>query len=52
MMQADLTKVRQILFNLLSNASKFTENGVITLTVRKQTDKVTKEHDDRGVKPP
>jgi signal transduction histidine kinase len=29
---ADLTKVRQVLFNLLSNTSKFTEQGVITLT--------------------
>ncbi|MGI9331291.1 MAG: response regulator, partial [Gammaproteobacteria bacterium] len=33
----DLTKVRQTLFNLLSNASKFTENGTITLKVSKQT---------------
>ncbi len=32
-MRADLTKVRQTLFNLLSNASKFTENGVIRLLV-------------------
>lgn len=32
-MYADSTKVRQTLFNLLSNASKFTEQGVITLTV-------------------
>jgi PAS domain S-box-containing protein len=30
-MHADLTKVRQVLFNLLSNASKFTRNGRITL---------------------
>ena len=35
MMTADKTKVRQTLFNLLSNASKFTENGVISLqTIR------------------
>ncbi len=33
MMRADTTKVRQTLFNLLSNASKFTENGVIRLEV-------------------
>jgi PAS domain S-box-containing protein len=30
---ADLTKVRQMLFNLISNAAKFTENGKITLAV-------------------
>ena len=30
-MNADLTKVRQSLFNLLSNASKFTQNGTISL---------------------
>ncbi len=32
-MHADVTKLRQTLFNLLSNASKFTENGTITLEV-------------------
>lgn len=34
-MRADLTKVRQTLFNLLSNASKFTENGVLKLEVNR-----------------
>jgi signal transduction histidine kinase/CheY-like chemotaxis protein len=34
-MRSDLTKVRQILFNLLSNASKFTEKGRITLSVQR-----------------
>jgi signal transduction histidine kinase len=32
-MRADQTKVRQTLFNLLSNASKFTERGTISLRV-------------------
>jgi len=35
--RADITKVRQALFNLLSNAAKFTENGTITLTARRDS---------------
>jgi PAS domain S-box-containing protein len=34
-MHADLTKVRQTLFNLLSNAGKFTEHGTVTLRVER-----------------
>jgi PAS domain S-box-containing protein len=30
-LDGDLTKTRQMLFNLISNAAKFTENGAITL---------------------
>ena len=37
-MHADITKLRQTLFNLLSNASKFTEDGTITLAVSRTTE--------------
>jgi signal transduction histidine kinase/DNA-binding response OmpR family regulator len=37
-MHADATKVRQMLLNLMSNASKFTEKGTITLRVRRLPD--------------
>lgn len=33
---ADQTKVRQVLYNLLSNAAKFTSQGKVTLIVKKQ----------------
>ncbi|MEG4799998.1 PAS domain S-box protein [Microcoleus sp. ARI1-A1] len=35
MMYADITKTRQILLNLLSNAAKFTEGGTITLSIER-----------------
>ncbi len=34
---ADVVKTRQCLLNLLSNAAKFTENGLVTLTVSNET---------------
>ncbi len=37
-MRADQTKVRQILLNLLSNASKFTEQGTIALSAERERD--------------
>src|SRR5688500_10377846 len=37
-MHADQTKVRQVLFNLMSNASKFTDHGTISLSVQREPD--------------
>ncbi|MGH8311560.1 MAG: ATP-binding protein, partial [Steroidobacteraceae bacterium] len=34
-LHADLVKVRQVLFNVLSNSAKFTEKGTIELIVRR-----------------
>ena len=52
-MHADLTKVRQVLFNLLDNASKFTEQGVIRLSVTREnkesTDWVNFSVEDSGI---
>jgi CheY-like chemotaxis protein/two-component sensor histidine kinase len=36
-LHGDVTKIRQILFNLISNAAKFTEQGKITLSAKADT---------------
>ncbi len=52
-MRADLTKVRQAVFNLLSNASKFTEEGTISLDVSRTSesgeDRITLAVSDTGI---
>ena len=44
-MAADMTKVRQILYNLLSNAAKFTEQGRIVVEARRLEEAGTENHD-------
>jgi signal transduction histidine kinase len=52
-MRADLTKVRQALFNLLSNACKFTQQGAVALEVTRQaedgTEWITFRVSDTGI---
>ncbi len=47
-MYADQTKVQQVLFNLLSNAAKFTQQGKVKLTVTRK-DKVGTMNDSAAV---
>jgi len=48
-MHSDQTKLRQCLFNLVSNAAKFTENGRITVRVRRDGDWVEFSVADSGI---
>ncbi|MBL1210519.1 response regulator [Geminocystis sp. GBBB08] len=52
-MIADITKIRQNMFNLLSNASKFTHNGLISLNisryVKEDQDWILFEVKDTGI---
>jgi signal transduction histidine kinase/DNA-binding response OmpR family regulator len=48
-MHADLTKVRQALFNLLSNAAKFTENGHVEVRVEPEGDDLLFAVKDSGI---
>lgn len=48
-MRADVTKVRQTLFNLLSNSSKFTEEGTIELAAERRGERIHFRVRDTGI---
>ena len=48
-MHTDQVKLRQCLLNLIGNATKFTERGVITLVVRRDEDALTFSVRDTGI---
>jgi PAS domain S-box-containing protein len=48
-MHSDQVKLRQCLFNLISNAAKFTENGCITLRARRDGDMLEFSVADSGI---
>ncbi len=45
----DQTKVRQILFNMLSNAAKFTDKGTVTLAVKLEKENIRFDVIDTGI---
>ena len=47
--QTDVVKLRQVLFNLLSNASKFTQNGTISLQIELQSNWLMIVISDTGI---
>jgi len=48
-MHSDMTRIRQVLLNLLSNASKFTDHGLITLDVERAGPEVVFRVRDTGI---
>jgi PAS domain S-box-containing protein len=48
-MRADLTKFRQTMLNLLGNANKFTKEGQITLSARRDNNQLTFTVSDTGI---
>ncbi|NEP77954.1 MAG: HAMP domain-containing protein, partial [Okeania sp. SIO3B3] len=48
-MYADMPKVRQVLINLLGNAAKFTQDGLITLSVERVNDKKVKNSQNQNL---
>ncbi|KQT63992.1 MULTISPECIES: response regulator [unclassified Aureimonas] len=48
-MWSDVTKLRQILLNLLGNAAKFTQDGTVTLSVRREGGIVSFHVHDTGI---
>ena len=46
--ETDVTKVRQILLNLMTNAGKFTERGSVRCTLRLESEMVVVEVSDTG----
>ena len=49
LMHSDLQKLRQILLNLLTNATKFTQQGIITLRAKRDGDWLHFEVADTGI---
>ena len=47
--RGDATRVRQILYNLISNAVKFTERGAVTVTVQRRGERVRFSVSDTGI---
>ena len=47
--KTDITKLRQILFNIIGNAAKFTENGRVAVTAVEHSDNINISITDTGI---